>query len=215
MDTQTINVNLTEDSPIQDQSPPPAKVTRDRIPADLYHSLPRWKKFLLAISMLLMLSGLILQTFDYLRSPDDRHVSTVQNGPEHGLLTTRQLLPDGSSPSESIDHASASLTTLHSWSPALFRMGFGFFAGFCIAYTVRAFLKLCALAAGAVLLALLGLQYAEILEVDWVAIQQYYHTFAGWVAPQLDSFQEFITGFLPSSTTASLGAVVGFMKNHK
>ena len=200
-------------NPPQEKSGQPLKLGFGRIPNDLYQLLPRWKKILLVLSLSLMLTGLILQMFDYLRHPNHRDVTISQSTPDHGLLTTRQLLPNAETPSDSSSLSLTSTSTEQNWYPAIFRMGFGFFAGFCVAYMIRMFFKFCAIAAGAVFLTLIGLQYADILDVDWIAIEQHYHTFTDWLTPQLSSFHRFITGFVPSSTMATLGGVIGLMKN--
>ena len=93
-----------------------------------------------------------------------------------------------------------------------FRLGFSFFAGFCIAYALRAFLKLTLLAIGLVLLLLLGLQYAGVIEVDFSAMGEHYDTAVGWLRTQVTSFHQFVTGYLPSSATAGLGLFAGFRR---
>jgi len=183
-----------------------AKLPREhRSSTGRYKLLPRWKKALLGVSVAFMVTGLILQGYCYLQPPAESQVLPVHSSPQRELLTTRNLSPELAQ--------STDFNSITSWSPAIFRMGFGFFAGFCIAYLVRTFIKFCAIAAGAILLALLGLQWSGVVNVDWIAIQDHYDTLSSWLERQLGNFHQFATGFLPSSALTTLGAVVGFLKN--
>jgi uncharacterized membrane protein (Fun14 family) len=98
------------------------------------------------------------------------------------------------------------------WSPAIFRMGFSFFAGFAIAYALRMFVKVSVISIGIFLLAMFGLQYAGFIEVNWTMVGERYETFSAWFGDQFKDFSTFVTGYLPSAATGTGGLAIGFMK---
>ncbi len=98
------------------------------------------------------------------------------------------------------------------WSPAIFRMGFGFFVGFSMAYALKAFAKITIVSAGVFFLLLFGLQYAGLVEVKWAAMADQYDTLQAWLKAQLGGFQAFVTGYLPSAGATLAGLGLGFMR---
>ena len=96
------------------------------------------------------------------------------------------------------------------WSPALFRLGFSFFIGFAVAYALRSFVKLSLISAGFFVMALLGMQYAGFVEINWTLIGQQYESAGAWLSGQFDSFRTFVTGELPSAAGALGGLGLGF-----
>ena len=98
------------------------------------------------------------------------------------------------------------------WSPAIFRMGFGFFVGFSMAYALKAFAKVTVVSAGIFFLLLFGLQYAGLVEVKWTAMADRYDTIQDWLKAQLGGFQAFVTGYLPSAGAATAGLALGFIR---
>lgn len=97
-------------------------------------------------------------------------------------------------------------------SPAVFRLGFSFVVGFAIAYALRTFVKISIVAIGIFALALFGLQYAGVIDVNWDAMGGHFDSAKGYLAAQTASFKDFITGSLPSAASATAGLVVGFRK---
>lgn len=98
------------------------------------------------------------------------------------------------------------------WSPAIFRMGFGFFAGFSMAYALRAFARVTLVSAGMFFLLLFGLQYAGLIEVRWSAMADRYDTLQAWLRAQMGGVQAFLTGYLPSAGAALAGLALGFVR---
>ena len=176
--------------------------------------LPGWKKVLLAGSVALMAAGLGLQGYSYARGPESR-VSAPSGAERKGLVQPKGFLP-GTSPAAADGPGQGDAESpddgARDWYPAMFRWGFSFFVGFCIAYALRTFLKLTVVVIGLLLAVLFGLQHAGIIQVDWSAMNSYYGTIGNWLAEQTSSFHRFVTGHLPSSGTATLGLVVGFKK---
>lgn len=103
--------------------------------------------------------------------------------------------------------------TAPAWQPALFRLGFSFFAGFCIAFALRLFFKAAVAFIGLVLLATFALQYAGLVSIDWSSIAGHADGAMAWAKEQFASFRHFIVGQLPSAGSAIAGLYVGWRKN--
>lgn len=122
--------------------------------------------------------------------------------------------PEGEEPGESGSVASsdAEAQVTDPWSPAIFRMGFGFFVGFSMAYALKAFAKITIVTAGIFFLLLFGLQYAGLVEVKWTAMADRYDSIQAWLGAQLGGFQAFVTGYVPSAGAALAGLGLGFIR---
>ncbi len=103
-------------------------------------------------------------------------------------------------------------TFLGEWSPTIFRLGFSFFAAFCVAYALRSFLKLAIIGIGLLLIGLFALQYFDLIQVDWTEIGSRYDSVSAWIRAQTATFRTFIQGALPSSASAAVGLIAGFRR---
>ncbi len=103
-------------------------------------------------------------------------------------------------------------STINDLSPAIFRVGFSFAVGFAIAFAARTFVRLTLIAIGVFLLALFGLEYVEIVTVNWDKMQGHYDSFLASTRESFGGFGDFITGRLPSAASALAGLVIGFRK---
>jgi uncharacterized membrane protein (Fun14 family) len=108
--------------------------------------------------------------------------------------------------------AEAEPSALERYSPTIFKLGFSFIIGFAIAYALRTFVKISLVVIGLIALAMFGLQYAGVLQVDWTAIGQHAESAKSFLIAQTSSFQHFITGELPAAGSAAAGMVIGFRK---
>lgn len=99
------------------------------------------------------------------------------------------------------------------WSPLLFKGGLSVIGGFCVGFALRAFLKVTAIATGVLLIALLGLQYAGWIEVDWNALSGAYERVSARVSSELQSMRDFIAGVVPSAGLAGVGFFTGFKRS--
>lgn len=185
-----------------DQQPAPAAEAAAE--AKPRRPMPAWKKTVLGLSLVMMATGLAFRGCGALHSPP-------ADGPTAapGARPLVQSMPAQDDPGgeSAADQGSSE------WSGPVFRLGFSFFVGFCIAYALRSFLKLALVAIGLGLLMLLGLQYWGVIDVDFTALQQHYQTVAAWIARQTASLRGFITGYLPSSASGALGLAAGFKKH--
>lgn len=97
-------------------------------------------------------------------------------------------------------------------SPLLTKLGFSFVVGFAVGYVLLFFVRAAALLAGLVLVALFGLQYAGVVQVNWPSIETNYESALGWLLPRFDAVRTFLLENLSSSGSAALGMVSGLMR---
>ncbi len=187
--------------------------------------LARWQKLLLAASAAIAVLGLALMLAGWMTGGDSSPAaqpaapeSTTTHDPAlpppAGFLPGDPQFPaaDPTPDRPAAAQTSTDSHALETWSPAIFRAGFGFFTGFSIAYAMRAFVKISLTVIGLMLLALFGLQYANIIDVNWTAMEQHYDTTAAWLSSQTASFMRFVTGYIPSTAAALAGLTIGFRR---
>jgi uncharacterized membrane protein (Fun14 family) len=174
---------------------PPAQPAQDpktpAAPAISASGAAAWAKVLVVLAVLLMGAGL---------------AAPLLTGEPAGVGGARTLAmgdPVG---------ADADGNKLPDFSPAVFRLGFSFFAAFCLAYAMRAFFRLAILFLGMTFLMLFGLQHAGLIEVKWGVMAAEYDGFAEWFKGQTQTFFGFVTGYLPSAGAAALGLLAGFRR---
>jgi uncharacterized membrane protein (Fun14 family) len=157
---------------------------------------PRWKKLAMTGAVALMLIGGIFM----LLGVGTASAAGGSGGPSSSFVDTGggKQAPTSAEPT---------------WSTGLFRLGFSFFAGFCIGYAARAFLKVTALASGVALLLLFGLSYFEFLTVNWDKMESSFDQVAKAISEETERFQTFITGSLPSIGMGAFGLFSGFKKS--
>lgn len=175
------------------------------------------KKLALAAAMAAMLVGGAL----WLIAPGGQAPAGDAAGPRStgtgaagldGSGLTRTLTGPGpvGAAATAIEHEPAGPTGR--WEPALFRLGFSFFAGFAMGYALRVFFRMSMVVIGVILLALFGLQYAGLIAVDWSAMSDRYDDVLGWLRAQTSGFRGFITGQLPSAASGVAGLVGGWRR---
>lgn len=165
--------------------------------------LAPWKLVVLILSILLTIAG--GAGYVYAVMADDDDAATAGAGELDPALAAG-LLP-GVTPE---DTGETDPSAMRQWSPVFFRLGFSFFAGFCIAFALRSVIKIAIVVIGLILLAIVGLQATSMLQVDWSGLGGIFDGIAAWVGSQTGSFQEFLTGYLPSSASGLAGLAVGF-----
>ncbi|MBN2491247.1 MAG: hypothetical protein JXQ29_10415 [Planctomycetes bacterium] len=174
-----------------------------------------WKVVCVAVAALFLVAGvaLALTSSGGGGGQDGAQVGPIggavgASGPVKGLGSgTSTTLPGGIQIGFEDDPSSSD-----AWSPALLRGGISFFLAFCLAFALRAFLRLGAIFIGLWALSLFVLSYVGWVDVHWDVIDEH---FMGWthsVGEQFQSFQKFITGSLPSATLAGLGLLAGFKR---
>ncbi|MEM7229773.1 MAG: FUN14 domain-containing protein [Planctomycetota bacterium] len=171
-------------------------------------------KLVLVVSIVLMIAGASLKV---MAMTQDRPEESATAGTGESVVDP-DLLASGfaatGDPRESTANDSTASTeneyAIDVWSPALFKLGFSFFVGFCIGYAVRTFVKVSIIGIGMILLILFGLQYAGLIDVDWNAFQDRYDGIMGWLRAETETFSQFVKGSLPSAGAVAAGLVFGF-----
>lgn len=146
-------------------------------------------------------------------------VSSLESGETTETRRTRATEPgsavraDFNVDEQGGDESSPSLRDrLGDLSPLLTKLGFSFVVGFAVGYVLLFFLRAAALLAGLVLVALFGLQYAGVVQVDWPSIETNYESALGWLLPRFDALRTFLLENLSSSGSAALGLLSGLMR---
>jgi uncharacterized membrane protein (Fun14 family) len=171
-------------------------------------------KIIVVVSIVLMLAGGALKVVGMTRADTAPPAATTTDGANpllqpSGFAATE---PGGTSSTSSSAHSDEPTNAFDVWSPALFKLGFSFFVGFCIGYAVRTFVKISIVAIGFILLVLFGLQYFGIVDVDWNAAEGRYTAVMEWLKAETSSFTTFVKGSLPSAASVMAGLVFGFRR---
>ncbi|MCB9841045.1 MAG: hypothetical protein H6809_05290 [Phycisphaeraceae bacterium] len=210
---------------------------RDRTGKRKPRPIPFWQWALLAVSVVLMLGGGAAWAYSAFTKHDAGPVASGNEPPSDGNGTTGSgtggsslgdgltsgfapggpALPGttGSTGSQTAGGEAggeAEDRPIDLYSPAVFRLGFSFFAGFAMAYALRQFVKITIATLGVVLLGLFGLQYAGLIQVDWGLLEGKFDAAAAFLREQTESFTAFVRGYLPSSASAATGAFLGFRR---
>ncbi len=176
--------------------------------------MPRWKVVLLALSGLLLVTGLALEAWDAVFADDEARASGVDRHAGGTSLVGRPRLPGEGGPSNlppPNEETQAGGDTV-AWSPALIKGGLSFFVGFCIGFALRTFFKISAVVIGLVFLSIFALAYFEVLDMKWEVLESYYDRAVAMLGEELSQFRTFIVGSLPSAAMAGLGLFTGFKK---
>lgn len=167
--------------------------------------LPLWAKGLAVLSVLIMGTGVALPLVAK-SAPGQRTAEGMPAGATGFTTGGMENVGDsGGSPQPEPAGAAA-------WGPTVFRMGFSFFVGFAIAYALRAFLKLAFVALGFFFLALFGLEYAGLVDVQWGAMSDRYQEVTGALNEQARTAWSAMSVLLPSAAAATAGLVSGFWR---
>lgn len=97
-------------------------------------------------------------------------------------------------------------------SPAVARFGGCFVVGFCIAYAFKKFIKVTAVVAGVVLIAIFAMKKAGIIDLDWAMMEGTVTRSVAWLRGEAGAMKDFVTGYLPSTASAAAGMFVGMRK---
>ncbi len=93
---------------------------------------------------------------------------------------------------------------------AVFRLGFGFAAGFAASFALKKLFKITMFAAGILVMMLMGLEYAGLITIQWGSMADRYDSFQDWAGGQFESFRAFATGAVPMTATAMAGLAAGW-----
>jgi uncharacterized membrane protein (Fun14 family) len=171
-----------------------------------------WQRALAAVSIVIAVVGAGLWIYAAAtEAPAGR--AAMPASPPSGLASG--FAPSGGPATEADPSGEADTSgdrLVERFGPAVFKLGFGFFAGFALGYALRAFIKVTLIIAGVVIAALFALQYAGLIAIDWQRMSGGFDTASAWLADQTGDFVQFITGVFPSAAAGLSGAFVGFMR---
>ncbi len=151
--------------------------------------MPTWKKVGVALAVGALATGAAMH----------------QTGSSEGIAGLSTSLLDGTT--------NASDGTASPAAKGVFRLGFSFFAGFCLGSFIRAALRIATIAFGFWLAMTFVLSYYGLLNVDWNAVSSIWDRFAANVESEWADFSTFITGSLPAAGLAATGLAFG-LKRH-
>lgn len=163
---------------------------------------------LIALGVMAIGAALWLLGPAWARGDSGKTGGAASRGGSGGSSLVQGLAPGG----ETSGAEPADPGILGEMSPAIFQLGFSFVVAFAIAYAARTFLRITLIAAGGFLLILFGLEYVDIVTVNWHTMEEHYNSLVASVRESFSGFKEFVTGRLPSAGSALAGLLVGFRR---
>ncbi len=100
-----------------------------------------------------------------------------------------------------------------SWAPYLVRGGFSFLVAFCVGLALRKSLRIGALLVGLAVLAAVGLHYAGVIDLDWIAIRAEAADLADKLEGRARGFLDFGKRSLPTTAAGIAGLGGGFWRS--
>ena len=164
-------------------------------------SIPLWVKLMLIVAGLAIAAGLIM--------PRLAAGAGGEKSPARTGAATMGMSAESPSGAGGKTASSAGDSPI---GPAVFRLGFSFFVGFAVAYAARWAFKIALLVAGLLFLALLGLQYGGIVNVQWGLMEKHYDGASRWLSENSGAMTTFVTGALPSAAAGGLGLFAGLRR---
>lgn len=164
-----------------------------------------WRSPSLIIAFVVMLVGAGLWAYAAATKPDASAARATPDGVVSGFSSGDPLAAgSGRSAPEPrlIDKA----------SPAVARFGGCFVAGFCVAYAFKKFIKVTAIVAGVLFIAIFAMKKAGIIDLDWAMMEDTINRSVAWLRGEAGAMKDFITGYLPSAGSAAAGMFVGLRK---
>ena len=89
------------------------------------------------------------------------------------------------------------------------KLGFSFMVGLAMGYALKIAFKIALLVIGLILLAVFGLQYAGIVDVNWTGLEAHYDSWADWLGAAAGVFFGFVGDNLSSAASFLAGLAVG------
>jgi len=172
---------------------------------------PRWEKIALGVASVAVVGGGVwtLVAGDVAPTPE---VAGGGVGDAGSSALGAGLVPNQPSGGTGNETGQVAAAEGEPASKGIFRLGFSFIAGFCVGIFVRSVLKLAAIAVGFWIVMTSLLSYADLVVVDWQAINDLWPRFMSTVESEWGNFQTFMLGSLPATGLAVTGLAVGFKR---
>jgi uncharacterized membrane protein (Fun14 family) len=119
-------------------------------------------------------------------------------------------MPSGQSTfAEASGEAVASQVHTMQGSPALFRFGISYIAGFFLGYGLRRFVKLTIILSLVAVAAVFLMRKAGWIDLDWGTVEAHLSDSFAWVKGQAEAVKVFVTGYVPSAIAVGVGLLMG------
>jgi uncharacterized membrane protein (Fun14 family) len=89
------------------------------------------------------------------------------------------------------------------------KLGFPFIVGLAVGYALKIAFKVALVAGGLVLVALFGLQYGGIVEVNWAGMESNYDGIVDWLTAYAGALKGFMADNLSSAASFTAGLLLG------
>jgi uncharacterized membrane protein (Fun14 family) len=89
------------------------------------------------------------------------------------------------------------------------KLGFSFMVGLAMGYALKIAFKIALLVIGLILLAVFGLQFAGIVDVNWTGLEAHYDSWTDWLGAAAGVFFGFVGENLTSAASFLAGLAVG------
>lgn len=169
--------------------------------------VPLWAKLLVVVSVVIMIAGLVMPAFS---------AGAPERGPGSAFripATAVSALTGDPNAEDNLNRSDAS--PMVRLSPQMFRVGFGFFIAFMVAYSLRACLRIALVAVAFFFITGFGLQHEGLVDVKWDRMQEKYSEVSVTIsdgARKASDRSADLMRFLPGAAAAGLGLVVGFIR---
>lgn len=153
---------------------------------------PPWRARTVWIAAGLALLGVVL----WVGLPEPVADEVARSGVESGLT----------------DMAGESVTEgVESWrgSPALFRFGLSYMAGFFLGYGLRRFIGRTIVGLGLAVGVVFVIQHFGWVQLDWGSIESHLKESFAWLQGQAEALRVFVMGYVPSAGAAGVGLFLG------
>ena len=90
--------------------------------------------------------------------------------------------------------------------------GLSLFAGIVLGVMARSFVKTAAAVAAFLLIGTVVLSYFQVLPVDFATMKANYDSVSPWLTDHLGGLKNFVIAHLPSTTAATVGFLLGFLR---
>lgn len=158
-----------------------------------------WRKALVGLAVVCAVAGLGMEL---LGSPEPAAATSS------GVSGASSLVGESGAPAHSASAANES-----TWAPYLVRGGFSFVVAFCVGLALRKSLRIGALLVGLAVLAAVGLHYAGVIDLDWIAIRAEAADLADELEGRARGFLDFLKRSLPTTAAGVAGLGVGFWRS--
>ncbi len=168
-------------------------------------SLSNFQVTALMLALIVTLAGaggLVWQWMD--RKDDQQHVAAMPDDVRTAVKESAQA--------DSAVRETEVQTWTHWFGTHGVKIGLSFLGAFALGFMFRTFLKTMAILTAMAVTALVLLSYFNVYNIDFSAVQEKWDTNQEWITTQATKLKDVVWTYLPSSTTAFVGFLVGMLR---